>query len=35
MNEYMTDFDALGDFKEPLLSFELIYFRNSFNFVIE
>ena len=23
------------DFKEPLLSFELIYFRNSFNFSIE
>ena len=35
MNECMIDFNALKEFKEPLLFFELINFRNSFCFRIE
>ena len=34
MNEYMTEL-LLKDFREPLLSFELICFRNSFCYRIE
>ena len=36
MNGYMIElFDALKDFREPSLSFELIYFKNSFCYRIE
>ena len=36
MNEYMIEFlMLLKDFREPLLSVELIYLRNSFCYKIE
>ena len=35
MNEYIIELMLLKDFREPLVSFELIYFRNSFCYGIE